>query len=97
MDLADRVGSFRFFILDRDAKFTAAFDDVLTSEGVRIVKIPARAPRANCYADSRSRGWNPPQMTRAVAAGFCRKMARPSSPKVRPIHADRELRVLADA
>jgi hypothetical protein len=45
------IGSFRFFIRDRDTKFTDAFDAVLASEAITVAKIAASGAAANCYAE----------------------------------------------
>jgi hypothetical protein len=51
MTLADTNRQVRFVIHDRDTKFTAALDEVFSVDGIRIIKTPVRAPRANAVAE----------------------------------------------
>jgi putative transposase len=51
MGLDDECVPVRFLIRDRDSKFTASFDEVFRSEGIRVIKAPVRAPRARAHAE----------------------------------------------
>jgi hypothetical protein len=61
-------------IRDRDTRFTASFDEVLRSEGIRVIKTPVRSPRANAYAG----GWVRTERTE------CLDRSRRRCPTVRP-------------
>jgi putative transposase len=51
IEIADRDVDVRLLIRDRDAKFVAAFDHVITAGGGRIARTPYRCPNANAFAE----------------------------------------------
>jgi transposase InsO family protein len=49
LDFSER--GVRLLIRDHDSKYSGPFDEVFRSEGIRIVKTPVRAPKANAIAE----------------------------------------------
>jgi len=49
--IEERLQNVRSLLHDRDAKFCGPFDAIIRSEGVRVIKTPLRAPRANAVAE----------------------------------------------
>jgi transposase InsO family protein len=41
----------RNLILDRDAKYTEGFRQTLAREGTRLIRLPARSPNLNAFAE----------------------------------------------
>lgn len=41
----------RYVLHDRDAKFCAAFDEVLASEGIHCLRLPPHSPNLNAFAE----------------------------------------------
>jgi len=41
----------RFILHDRDSKFNEAFDALAEASGTKIIKLPARSPNLNAYAE----------------------------------------------
>lgn len=54
-NLVDEVDGFlmgkRFLILDRDPVYTVVFRHLLKGAGVRVVRLPARSPSWNAFAE----------------------------------------------
>lgn len=51
LDLDGSSPAIRFLIRDRDAKFSRSFDEVVRSEGARLIVTPFQAPNANAHAE----------------------------------------------
>jgi hypothetical protein len=50
-DLTDRIGTVKFLLRDRDSRFTTTFDAVFVAEGIRILRTPPQAPKANAICE----------------------------------------------
>jgi hypothetical protein len=97
IDLDARASPVRFLIRDRDAKFSRSFDEVVRSEGARVIVTPIGAPNANAHAErvietirAECLDWTLIQRSaasRSDAPDLCRALqprATPSRPRPRP-------------
>jgi putative transposase len=51
LTLDEHASPVTYLIRDRDSRFTAAFDAVFDTEGVKILRSPLRAPQADTICE----------------------------------------------
>jgi putative transposase len=72
-NLTDAVDGFlrgtRYLIHDRDPLYTRAFLEILTSTGIQPIKLPARSPNLNAYAERFVRSIKEECLNRVVLLG----------------------------
>src|SRR5690242_20975243 len=78
MDLGEQAHRVKFMTRDRGSNYTAAFDAVLASAGIRTVLCNVRTPRMNAIAerwiwgDAAASSWTAPSSgTRPTCCGYC--------------------------
>ncbi len=45
------ISNLRYVILDRDPLYTEAFRSLLKGSGIKVIRLPARSPNLNAYAE----------------------------------------------
>ena len=72
-NLTDCVGGFlnqiRYLILDRDSLYTRTFREMLKQAGVKIVRLPARSPDLNSFAERWVRSVRSECLSRVIPLG----------------------------
>src|SRR5215831_9970001 len=68
-DTSGALRQCRYVLHDRDAKFCSTFDNVLTSEGVQCLRLPAQSPNLNAYAERWVRSVKQECLSRLILVG----------------------------
>ena len=72
-NLTDSVDGFlkhtKYLILDRDPLYTRAFREMLKGSGVKVVRLPARSPNLNSYAERWIRSLRSECLSRVIPLG----------------------------
>ena len=87
-DTSGALRQCRYLLHDRDAKFCAAFDDVLASEGIRSLKLPAHSPNLNAFAERWVRSVKQECLSRLILFGE-RSLQRALSEFIAHYHSER--------
>ena len=48
---SEKLANTKALVRDRGSQFTASFDDVFRTEGIKVLSIPVRTPVANAFAE----------------------------------------------